>query len=99
MIKVVYKKNKFIDEVKISGHAMYSDYGEDIVCSAVSSIVITTINNILTIDKNAIKYVENDNGILITNLDSKIASDLLQNMLNMLSELEEQYPKNIKIGG
>ena len=99
MIKVVYKKNKIINEVKISGHAMYDNYGKDIVCSAVSSIVTTTINNILTMDKNAIKYVNNEDGILISNMDSEMASKLLQNMLNMLGELEQQYPKNIKIGG
>ena len=33
--------------ISISGHALYNDFGKDIVCSAVSSIVITTVNGIL----------------------------------------------------
>ena len=48
MIKISYKKDKLIEEIKIQGHAMYSDFGKDIVCSAVSTMVTTTINNILS---------------------------------------------------
>ena len=99
MIKISYKKQNFISEVKISGHANFADYGKDIVCAAVSSIVTTTINNIIALDKNAISYNANEGDILITNNDSEMAHKLLDNMLRMLSELESSYPKNIKIGG
>ena len=50
----VYKNN---DKVIIKGHANYADYGKDIVCASVSSIVITTVNGILEIDREAITYV------------------------------------------
>ena len=99
MIKVEYNKDDIIKDVKISGHAMYDVVGKDIVCSAVSSIVTTTINNILTLDENAIKYVDKDGYILITNQDNQMASKLLNNMIDMLRELESDYPKNIKVGG
>ena len=42
------------------GHAMFDDYGKDIVCAAVSSIVITTVNGILGIDKDSIKVNTED---------------------------------------
>ena len=42
MIQVEKKENSIL----ITGHALFDDYGKDIVCSAVSSIVITTINGI-----------------------------------------------------
>ena len=45
------------------------------------------------------KFSLNDGDILITNNDSEIASKLLESMLHMLSDLESDYPKNIKIGG
>ncbi|MBR1417281.1 MAG: ribosomal-processing cysteine protease Prp [Bacilli bacterium] len=99
MIKVSYIKDKLIKEVKISGHAMYDSYGKDIVCSAVSTLVTTTINNIITLDENSICYENSSGYILITNKDSEMASKLLNNMLDMLSELASNYPKNIKIGG
>ena len=59
---ILVERNK--NSILITGHALYADYGKDIVCSAVSSIVITTINGIISIDNNAIKYEEH-NGIKI----------------------------------
>ena len=54
MIKVYREQNKII----IKGHADYDDYGKDIVCASVSSIVITTVNAILEIDRDAVIYKE-----------------------------------------
>ena len=51
MIKVLRSKKN----ISITGHAMYDDFGKDIVCSAVSSIVITSLNGILSIN---FKYYE-----------------------------------------
>lgn len=99
MIKVSIIKDNLIKEVKISGHANFADYGKDIVCSAVSSIATTTINNIIALDNKAITYSANDGDILITNNDSEMASKLLNNMIMMLEDLAKDYPKNIKIGG
>ena len=93
MIQVEKKENSIL----ITGHALFDDYGRDIVCSAVSSIVITTINGILKIDKSAIKY-DNKDGIKIQVLKKdKITLDLIDNMMDLLNELSEKYPKNIKI--
>ena len=42
MIKVkVEENNNYISKVTIKGHANYDELGKDIVCAAVSSIVIT----------------------------------------------------------
>ena len=99
MIKVSIIKDNLIKKVKISGHADFADYGKDIVCSAVSSIATTTINNIIALDNKAITYSANEGDILITNNDSEMASKLLDNMIMMLEDLAKDYPKNIKIGG
>ncbi len=96
MIKVeVKKENNKVKEIKLTGHALYDDYGKDIVCASVSSIVITTINGILSIDKT-ISYEEN-NGLTIKVIkDDLVTNKLINNMVNMLLELEKDYPKNIK---
>ena len=48
MIQVKVEKNHAkYKKITILGHAMYDDYGKDIVCSAASSIVTTTVNGIL----------------------------------------------------
>ena len=85
------------DKISITGHALYDDFGRDIVCSAVSSIVITSINGILKLDKGALE-IDNSKGIEIKVLKKdKVTLSLIDNMVLLLKELEEKYPKNIKI--
>ena len=96
-VKVLSKDNKHIDEVTVNGHADYEEYGKDIVCSSVSSIVTTTINGIYEIDKDYFEVIDN-NGIYITILKKDDVCDkLIKNMLSLLKELEESYPENIKV--
>ncbi|MCI5807400.1 MAG: ribosomal-processing cysteine protease Prp [Candidatus Faecenecus gallistercoris] len=99
MIKVsVTKKNQQIQEVSIQGHAMYDDFGKDIVCAAVSSCVITTVNGILEIDKDWILAKQDSKGVLIqVQNSSDVCQTLLANMISLLEELHDQYPKNLKI--
>ena len=98
MIKVLVKKEKNkIKEVTMGGHANYDDYGKDIVCAAASSIVITTINAILEIDKTWIDYSLNEELTVTVRKDNNILNKLIDNMVNMLKELENDYQENIKI--
>lgn len=94
MIKIIKEKNKII----IKGHALYDDYGKDIVCASVSSVCICTVNGILSIDETAIdvNMEQNKLTIIINSLDS-VTTKLIDNMLNCFEELEKQYPNNIKI--
>ena len=77
---------------------MYDEYGKDIVCSSVSSIVTTTVNGIIEIDKDYLTVEEIKDGMIITILKKdKICDKLIKNMLDLLSELEISYPENIKV--
>lgn len=97
-VKVESKDKKHIDTVTLSGHAMYDEYGKDIVCSSVSSIVTTTVNGIIEIDKDYLTVEEIKDGMIITILKKdKICDKLIKNMLDLLSELEISYPENIKV--
>lgn len=99
MIKVEVKAfNLTIDEVSIKGHAMYDDYGKDIVCAACSSIVTTTINGILKLDKNSLEYKQDKEGLIIKVINTNdTINTLLYNMVDLLKELESDYPTNISI--
>lgn len=98
MIKVkVVKDNDLIKEIKIKGHAGYDEYGKDIVCASVSSIVTTTVNGLLRLDKKCLSFVDNKN-LEITILKHDQTIDiLLENMMELLKELEKNYKKYIKI--
>lgn len=96
-VKINYQKG-ILSSIIASGHAMYSEYGKDIVCSATSSCIITTINGILKIDSSSISIDQKEDTIIVEVLkQNDIALKLLDNMIEMLEELEEQYPKNIRL--
>lgn len=99
MIKIkVTSKQGALKQISISGHALYDDYGKDIVCAAVSSSVITTVNGIMNLDSSLIDFENNQDGLVIQVLKkNKTADILLKNMLSLLEELETQYTENIKI--
>ena len=94
MIKVLVSKKK----IEINGHSGYDTLGKDIVCSSVSSIVTTTINGIISIEREAIsyKYVKDTMYIDIKKEDM-ITEKLIENMVIMLKELAHDYPKNISV--
>lgn len=98
MIKVNVLVENTIKEIRMIGHAGYDEYGKDIVCSAASSIVITSVNAILSFDSNYISYQEKKNQFTIKiNEYNEVVDKLITNMLNLLKELEQDYPKYIKI--
>lgn len=94
MIKVkVGKKN-----ISILGHAGYAEYGEDIVCASISSIVICSVEAIANFNINAIDIKQTKDKLdIIINSEDDTTTKLINNMLNCLKELEKKYPKNIEI--
>lgn len=94
----IEKENCKYKKIKILGHAMYDDYGKDIVCSAASSIVTTTINGILTLDKGSLAYLIGKKGMTIDIKNTDETTQLLiNNMINLLKDLEKNYPENIEV--
>ena len=93
MIKVNIKEKQIV----IKGHANYDELGKDIVCASVSSMVITTVNAILRVDNEAIRYSDNDGVIIDIIKDDEIVNKLIINLISLLEDLKKQYPKYIEI--
>ena len=93
MIKVIIKDKN----ITISGHANYDEYGKDIVCAAVSATVITTVNGILSIDNSAIEVTEGEKVEIKILKHSNLVDKLISNMINLLTELQNDYKDNIDI--
>ena len=94
MIKINVSK----DEITIKGHSGYAEEGFDIVCASVSSISITTVNALLSIDEDCIEYIEKDGYLNIKiKKHNETIDKLIDNMINLLSELENNYKKYIEI--
>ena len=99
MIRVnIHKENGYFKKVTIQGHALYDDYGKDIVCSACSSIVTTTVNGILALKKGSLDYLVSKKGMSINiKNNDETTQILINNMVSLLKELSGNYPDNIEV--
>ncbi len=100
MIKGLFKKKG--DKIlffEIKGHSNLSTYGTDIVCAAVSSVSIMTLNGILEYLKYNIEYKYTDGyiSIDISDINDDRIDTLVNSMYIYLEELAKQYPKNLKL--
>ncbi len=96
MISVVITKsnNKYVG-VTLNGHAGYADHGQDIVCAAVSVLVINTINSIEHFTEDAFSFEAAEDGGYLTMTFTEDPSDksvlLLDSMLLGLDDIQKQY--------
>lgn len=86
------------DSIIIKGHANFDDYGKDIVCAAVSSIVTACANDMHIVNPKGLNYEDDGNAIKIEIIrNDELLYKLLNNLKELLINLAEDYPKNIKI--
>lgn len=91
MIKIDF----YLDGFKIKGHSYYSSFGTDIVCSAISAIVLGSIN---WFDKNDVIFFESNkkDGYLFfkvkLNSKNKIGLSLI---FNQIKSVSNEYKKNV----
>ena len=81
------------------GHAGFADYGKDIVCAAISVLVINTINSLEQITGEQMQVDTDERSGMIrcrfVNQPLKDTSKALMNSLVLgLTQIEKQYGKN-----
>lgn len=91
-IKILKENNKF-QSVIFQGHA-----NSKIVCAAISAILISHLNCILAFDENAIEYKEEKDLVTVNFIkDNNYLSVIIKNLMRMIKEMQEGYPKDISI--
>ena len=91
-IKILKENNKF-QSVIFQGHA-----NSKIVCAAISAILISHLNCILAFDENAIEYKEEKDLVTVNFIkDNSYLSVIIKNLMRMIKEMQEEYPKDILI--
>ncbi len=99
----IYRKNGSIIKYVVEGHSGFADSGEDIVCSAVSTVAYTTVNGITDVLGIPVGYEVRDayfECIVPDNLsdsERKKVDILLDTMNLSFVNLEEQYKEYITI--
>ena len=69
-----------------------------IVCAAISAILISHLNCILAFDEDAIEYKEEKDLVIVNFIkDNDYLSVIIKNLMRMIKEMQEGYPKDILI--
>lgn len=95
------KKDNYLIGFKVSGHADFGEYGQDIVCASVSSAVQLVCNTITECFKGDAKVlVDENNGISLKLIDTPMDSPcttVLNGFKLHLEVLSEDFPKRINL--
>ena len=95
MINITVKKRNgsYLDFLS-RGHAGYAEEGQDIVCAAVSALIITTVNSLDAFTDEKIEVGEDDGYISIhfkTNPNTERGKLLMDSLILGLTEIEHSY--------
>lgn len=97
----VKTENDRIVSVESKGHAGFAHRGKDIVCAAVSILMINTVNSIHNFTEDKIEVNSDQEKGEISFCLSKDYSEktevLLKALVLGLSGIEEGYPKNFRL--
>jgi len=82
----------------VSGHSGYSEAGSDIVCAAVSSAVMLTVNSCIDgFNVDGSTEVFDDTVKFTVNKKSESADRLIGALKEHLEALSEEYPENVAV--
>jgi len=91
----VIKEDDRVLAFTCNGHAGYAKESEDIVCAAISILVINTINSIEALtNTKPIVETEQESGYIHCSFEEDITDDaalLIDSMILGLSQIKEQY--------
>lgn len=100
----IYRKKGRIVGYKATGHSGYAEYGEDIVCAALSMALQLPLGGMQDVLDIYPKFEIDSDGYLnvdIREIDKKgkdsELNTLLESMVIMIRSLSKDYPKNIKL--
>ncbi len=93
-----FKSKGYFTSFSIEGHAGYAECGEDIVCSAVASAVMTVLNGITEFTDAKAEVTVADNEIVLNLANrNQSAQSFLDALKLQLEYIEEQYGGTINI--
>lgn len=83
--------------IESKGHANYDEEGKDIVCSAISAIIVGGFNALLDEESEEIVVEKGYAKCVVTDEISDHDKDVLDVILIQLLTVERSYPKFVKI--
>lgn len=98
MTKVIIKKNdNELVYIEIYGHANFSNYGNDVVCSGISAIVFGALNALVEYGLKDSRIIMDEAFIRVNLITNQEIQLIAKTMLIQLKTIQEAFPDNIKI--
>ncbi|MBQ6492664.1 MAG: ribosomal-processing cysteine protease Prp [Erysipelotrichaceae bacterium] len=98
MIKAVFEvREDLYRSLDVSGHAEFGEYGKDLVCASVSSIMFGFMNALDALGEN-VTISQSDNRItIIDQSGSEVIQDYFELVIMQLKTIEESYGDFIRV--
>ena len=98
MIKALYEasEDRYLS-LDVSGHAEYGEYGKDLICASVSSIMFGLMNALDTLDEN-VTIGQEENRIIIEDHSScETVQNYFQLAITQMKTIEASYGDFIRV--
>ena len=93
-VNILRDRNEVVKGIDINGHAGYAEYGQDVICAAVSALVLNMANSVETFtDDHFEGSVGEDGGSFSFSFPDKISSEsqLLKSLILGLENIRDEY--------
>ena len=97
MIQVIIQRdrNKLVKGIEITGHAGYAEYGQDVICAAVSVLALNMANSVETFtDDHFEGRISEDGGEFFFSFPDSISPEsqlLMKSLVLGLESIRDEY--------
>ena len=96
LAKFRHEEGRYLS-LQVSGHAEYGEYGKDLICASVSSIMFGFMNALDALGEN-VTISQSDNRItIIDQSGSEVIQDYFELVIMQLKTIEESYGDFIRV--
>lgn len=102
-ISLFRNKHHHIQGFTVEGHAGYGEHGTDIVCAAVTTVAMTTVNGLTDVVHILLTPVVQEGYLscqlpeTLSETERREADVLLESMVLTMKNLEEQYGQYVRL--
>ena len=98
MIKAIFKEqDDLYVSLDVSGHAQSGEYGKDLICASVSSIMFGFMNALDNLEEN-VEITQSDNRITVVDHSaSKTVQDYFELVIIQLKTIEASFGDFIRV--
>lgn len=91
----VWRKNGEFNKIESRGHAGFAEKGRDIICAAVSALMVNAVNSIDSFTEDVIHVISEEGYLSLEFIvgPSKDSKLLINSLMLGLSQIQDSYDK------